>query len=89
MALVTAIGASVDSHFFYARTKGELERDVKAVGFESLTIVRPFIIGGQRNGAPSGRGHCATAIAFPGSDSAETIPHKSRCQCCKRARGCR
>jgi uncharacterized protein YbjT (DUF2867 family) len=49
LALVTAIGASVDSRFFYARTKGELERDVQAIGFESLTIVRPIIIGGQRD----------------------------------------
>jgi uncharacterized protein YbjT (DUF2867 family) len=48
LALVTAIGASVDSKFFYARTKGELERDVQAIGFQSLTIVRPSIIGGQR-----------------------------------------
>ncbi len=49
MALVTAIGASVDSRFFYARTKGELERDVQAIGFQSLTIVRPSSIEGQRN----------------------------------------
>jgi uncharacterized protein YbjT (DUF2867 family) len=49
LALVTAIGASVESRFFYARTKGELERDVQAIGFQSLTIVRPSIIGGQRN----------------------------------------
>ena len=49
LALVTAIGASVRSRFFYARTKGELERDVQAIGFRSLTIVRPSMIGGQRN----------------------------------------
>jgi uncharacterized protein YbjT (DUF2867 family) len=49
LALVTSIGASVDSRFFYARTKGELERDVQAIGFQSLTIVRPSMIGGQRN----------------------------------------
>jgi uncharacterized protein YbjT (DUF2867 family) len=47
-ALVTAIGAAADSRFFYPRTKGELERDVQAVGFYSLTIVRPSMIGGQR-----------------------------------------
>jgi len=47
-ALVTAVGASVDSPFFYARTKGEVERDVKLIGFKSLTIFRPLIIGGDR-----------------------------------------
>jgi hypothetical protein len=37
MALVAAIGASVDSHFFYGRTTREWQRDVQAVDFESLT----------------------------------------------------
>jgi uncharacterized protein YbjT (DUF2867 family) len=47
-ALVSAIGASVDSSFFYARVKGELERDVHEIGFRSLTILRPSIIEGER-----------------------------------------
>ena len=47
-ALVSAIGASVNSSFFYPRTKGEVERDMKLVGFRSLTILRPSIIGGTR-----------------------------------------
>lgn len=47
-ALVSAIGASVNSSFFYARTKGEVERDMALVGFESLTILRPSLIGGER-----------------------------------------
>jgi uncharacterized protein YbjT (DUF2867 family) len=47
-ALVSAIGASVSSSIFYARTKGEVERDMKLVGFRSLTILRPSIIGGKR-----------------------------------------
>ena len=48
-ALVSAIGASVDSSFFYARVKGELERDVREIGFRSLTILRPSIIEGERS----------------------------------------
>jgi uncharacterized protein YbjT (DUF2867 family) len=48
-ALVSAIGASSSSRFFFARVKGDLERDLASVGFRSLTIVRPSIIGGQRN----------------------------------------
>jgi len=47
--LVSAIGASVDSSFFYARVKGELERDVRGIGFRSLTILRPSIIEGERD----------------------------------------
>jgi uncharacterized protein YbjT (DUF2867 family) len=48
-ALVSSIGASVDSSFFYARVKGELERDVQEIGFRSLTILRPSMIGGARD----------------------------------------
>jgi uncharacterized protein YbjT (DUF2867 family) len=48
-ALVSSIGASVDSSFFYARVKGELERDVREIGFRSLTILRPGIIEGERD----------------------------------------
>lgn len=48
-ALVSAIGASTSSMFFYARTKGELESDIQKIGFRSLTICRPSIIGGPRN----------------------------------------
>jgi uncharacterized protein YbjT (DUF2867 family) len=47
-ALVSAIGASVNSSFFYPKTKGEVERDMKLVGFRSLTILRPSIIAGKR-----------------------------------------
>jgi uncharacterized protein YbjT (DUF2867 family) len=48
-ALVSAIGASINSSFFYARVKGELERDVREIGFRSLTILRPSIIEGERD----------------------------------------
>jgi uncharacterized protein YbjT (DUF2867 family) len=50
-ALVSAIGADASSSFFYPKTKGEVERDIKLVGFGSLTILRPSIIGGKREGA--------------------------------------
>jgi uncharacterized protein YbjT (DUF2867 family) len=50
-ALVSAIGADVGSSFFYPKTKGEVERDIKLVGFGSLTILRPSIIGGKREDA--------------------------------------
>jgi uncharacterized protein YbjT (DUF2867 family) len=48
-AMVTAMGASENSMSFYYRTKGEVERDIKAIGFRSLTICRPSLIGGERN----------------------------------------
>jgi uncharacterized protein YbjT (DUF2867 family) len=48
-ALVSAIGASANSPFFYPKVKGELERDIQKIGFKSLTIVRPSMIGGERD----------------------------------------
>ena len=48
-ALVSAIGADANSSFFYPKTEGEVERDIKLVGFKSLTILRPSIIGGKRD----------------------------------------
>jgi uncharacterized protein YbjT (DUF2867 family) len=47
-ALVSAIGASLTSSIAYARIKAELERDVQKIGFKSLTILRPSMIGGER-----------------------------------------
>ncbi len=47
--LNSAIGADASSRFFYNQVKGELEQDLAALGFSSLTAVRPGIIGGQRS----------------------------------------
>jgi uncharacterized protein YbjT (DUF2867 family) len=49
--LNSAMGADASSPFFYMRVKGELERDVGALGFRSLTILRPGLIGGTRDEA--------------------------------------
>ncbi|GFF08585.1 NAD-dependent dehydratase [Stenotrophomonas maltophilia] len=47
--LNSAAGANPQSSIFYSRVKGELERDLRALGFHSLTLVRPGLIGGERN----------------------------------------
>ena len=47
-ALNSALGASADSRVFYSRTKGEIERDLRSLGYASLTLVRPGLIGGDR-----------------------------------------
>ncbi|MDQ0569917.1 uncharacterized protein YbjT (DUF2867 family) [Variovorax paradoxus] len=48
-ALNSAIGADAGSSFFYNRVKGELEQALMGQGFESLTCVRPGVIGGHRD----------------------------------------
>jgi len=47
--LNSAVGANARSRFFYNRVKGELEQDLKAEGFWSLSLVRPGVIGGHRD----------------------------------------
>ncbi len=47
-AVVSALGADSDSSFFYNRVKGMMEEDMKKIGFESLTILRPSLIKGKR-----------------------------------------
>ena len=46
--LVSSLGADAGSRVFYSRVKGELERDVAAVGFPSVAIVRPSLLLGNR-----------------------------------------
>jgi len=48
-ALTSSMGADSRSPFLYTRTKGELEAAITALGFESLTIVRPGLLEGQRS----------------------------------------
>ena len=51
-ALVSSIGADPDSRSFYLRVKGETERDLAALGFDSFTAVRPSgLYGGSRTRA--------------------------------------
>lgn len=46
--LNSAKGADLKSLFFYSRVKGETERDILALGFERIVIVRPGLIDGPR-----------------------------------------
>lgn len=47
--LLTAIGSDRHSPFFYSRIKGRLEADIKALGFDSLSVFRPSLLLGKRN----------------------------------------
>jgi uncharacterized protein YbjT (DUF2867 family) len=47
--LVTAVGANPSSGVFYLRTKGEVERDLIAQGFDHTHIFRPSMLMGNRD----------------------------------------
>ncbi len=46
--LVSAAGSGTDSKIFYSRMKGELERDIKKLPFETIHIIRPGMLSGER-----------------------------------------
>lgn len=46
--LVSAVGSSPRSPAFYSRVKGQVEQDLRALGFEALHIFRPSLLLGVR-----------------------------------------
>lgn len=50
MAIVTARDANTNSFFAYNKLKGEIERDVLAVGFEKTLIARPGLLEARPQG---------------------------------------
>ncbi|NJY61349.1 NAD(P)H-binding protein [Salinimicrobium sp. CDJ15-81-2] len=46
--VISALGADVESRFFYNRTKGEMERDVLAQGIAETYLMEPSFITGKR-----------------------------------------
>lgn len=73
-AIVTAMGTSEDSRSFYYRTKGEVERAVKGIGFRSLTICRPSLIGGERHETRHAEGAALAVVRL----LAPVLPKKFR-----------
>ena len=47
-SVVSALGASRASPFFYSRVKGEMEQGLRQMGWPSLAILRPSVIAGER-----------------------------------------
>jgi uncharacterized protein YbjT (DUF2867 family) len=48
-SIVSALGASRSSPFFYSQVKGEVEEGLRAMGWRSLAIFRPSVIAGERS----------------------------------------
>jgi len=72
--LNSAAGANAASRFFYNRVKGELERDLAGLSFASLTLVRPGLIGGDREQFRLAEGVLAAALAL----AAPLLPRRWR-----------
>jgi uncharacterized protein YbjT (DUF2867 family) len=59
--LNSAMGADVGSRIFYNQVKGRLEQDLRGLGYPSLTLVRPGLIGGERKERRTGE-HLASLV---------------------------
>jgi len=46
--IITAMGADPNSKVFYSRVKGEIEAELKSLGFPALHILRPSLLLGER-----------------------------------------
>lgn len=60
--LVSSAGASPSSLTFYLRMKGRLERAVSSLSFESVRILRPGLLGGERAQSRPGEGLAQTVL---------------------------
>ena len=47
-AVITAVGSSAKSMFFYPKVKGLVEQELMELGFEALNILRPSLLLGNR-----------------------------------------
>jgi uncharacterized protein YbjT (DUF2867 family) len=65
-ALNSSLGADAKSRLLYPRTKGEVERDLQALDYPSLTIVRPGLIGGARAEFRAGERVASAVLAVLG-----------------------
>ena len=74
LAVVSALGADGRSPVFYNRTKGEMEAAVSALGYDSVTILRPSLLAGERAERRAGE-RLALALSRP---LAPLIPRRYR-----------
>ena len=52
--LISAAGSSPDSKIFYSKIKGELEQAIKKLPFETIHIIRPGMLSGERKQVRTG-----------------------------------
>jgi uncharacterized protein YbjT (DUF2867 family) len=62
--LISSASASPRSPFFYMRMKGELERDIKRLGFDHAHILQPGILTGERTEKRPGESAGSVLIGF-------------------------
>ena len=54
LVLISSVGADANSSIFYSRIKGELDRDVQKLAFDSVHVMRPGPLTGERENPRGG-----------------------------------
>ncbi|MFZ1751537.1 MAG: NAD(P)H-binding protein [Saprospiraceae bacterium] len=49
VCLISSMGADQSSSIYYSKVKGQIEQDISHIGFESVQIVRPSLLLGDRS----------------------------------------
>ena len=67
LAVVSALGADVESNFFYSRVKGEMEEKITGIPYKGTYLLRPALLLGPRKEFRFGEkmGEVANAIFKP------------------------
>lgn len=52
--LISSLGVSLNSPFFYSRMKAQLDENAKQIGFEQLILIKPSVLDGARKEKRSG-----------------------------------
>jgi uncharacterized protein YbjT (DUF2867 family) len=75
--LISSAGASPESKIFYSRIKGELESDIRKLPFETMHIIRPGLLAGERKEVRTGEklffGIMSAVGAIPGLSKLKPI----------------
>jgi oxidoreductase len=65
-SVVSSGGTNPDSMFFYLKTKGEMERDIKKIGFEYCSVAKPGMLRNRENDSRCGeKFFCCFACCAP------------------------
>lgn len=65
--LISSMGADDKSWIYYSRVKGKIEKSLSKLGFDSLSIIRPSLLLGERNERRRGEQVAVTiSTLFPG-----------------------
>ena len=75
-SIVSAVGVSADSPFFYNRIKGEMEQGIEQLGFRNTIFWQPSVLIGERDECRLGEEIAAKCLSFSLLGDYQALPGK-------------